>query len=117
MATSSTAKPKPPIDVTNWTAWREGDDEYRGKVVEMTQWLNSLDFGAVIVYDGITYHKPVSKFHSWYEEGWTVGCSVEHTVFPEWFSRAADGDQSKIEVTNVGSPQSVDRPADRDDGD
>lgn len=85
-------------DLDGWGEYRDGDDEYRERVDELKAWLNSLDYGTRIVYDGIEYHKPEYRFNFWYEKGWDIGCPVEHTVFAEWFARAAGGDRTKIEV-------------------
>lgn len=108
MPSKKSDKPKGRVvrDLDGYREYREGDSEYRAKVDEMTDWINSLPYGTKIVYDGIEYHKPEYRFNFWYEKGWTIGCPVEHTVFPNWFAKSAAGDQDKVTVKNAPKKES-----------
>lgn len=90
-----------PHDLSGYVKYRDGDDTYKQVVDDMTRWLGTLPYGTKILYDGIEYHKPEYRFNFWYEKGYTIGCPTEHTVFPSWFAKAAEGDQSKVTVKSV----------------
>jgi hypothetical protein len=98
MTTPAKAKGAVVRDLDGYRAYRDGDDDYQTKVDIMRDWINALPFGTKIIYDGVEYHKPEYRFQYWYEKGYTIGCPPEHTVFPEWFARAAGGEQDKVRV-------------------